>query len=118
MGPWLISVAERVELDAWLGQGRAPLDASLVMLVRGDSQAVRELLPNALDAAKLDAGRVVVWARDSALFSAEEARTLFKDDDSLLAVVLGTDHAVRSWVYESRIQVSDATFAFARAAEV
>jgi hypothetical protein len=49
MGPWLVDVAQRSELDPWL-EGTAPVSAApVVLLVRGDDDVVRELLPNALD---------------------------------------------------------------------
>ena len=43
---------------------------------------------------------------------------LHAHDDAILAAVLGKDHDVRSWVYGHQVEVSDATFAFARATEV
>ena len=39
-----------------------------------------------------------------------------KGDDAILAAVLGSDHGVKSWVYGHQLEVSDASFAFERAA--
>jgi hypothetical protein len=60
MGPWLIDVRTREEFDTWLGDDPPKAHRPVVMVVRGDSTLVREFLPNALDAAKLDERRLVV----------------------------------------------------------
>ncbi len=61
MGPWLVEVKTPEELEPWLDGGPPDRPDSTVMLVRGDGPAIRAFLPNALDAAKVDSGRVVVF---------------------------------------------------------
>ena len=77
MGPWLIDVADRSELDLWLEGGPPYRAGTTVMLVRGDDGDVRSFLPNALDAAKEGAKRVVVWLKKSSLLSDSEQKELF-----------------------------------------
>lgn len=115
MGPWLVDVTQRSELDPWLADDPPTPYRPVVMLVRGDSATVRELLPNALDAAKLDPHRVVVWVKTPEILSEEERRTLFLGDDAIIATVLSEDHKVAGWVYRRAIDVDDAVFAFERA---
>ncbi len=112
MGPWLIDVNDRAELERWLGEAAS---GRLAMVVRGDGPAVRELLPNVLDAAKLDPGRVVLWVKDPALLDGLAPAEGFGRDPRLVAVVL--DHSGRpvSWLYGDQASVADADFAFARA---
>jgi len=115
MGPWLIDARTRDEFDIWLGD-RSPLQRRpVVMVIRGDSPAVRELLPNALDAAKLVEGRLVVWVKDPGLLTNDEAQRFFSSDHSIVAAVLSADRRVESWVYRDRLDVDDAAFAFAKA---
>ncbi len=115
MGPWLVSVARRDELDPWL-EGGAPLPyLPVVLIVRGDGDVIRELLPNALDAAKQQPHRVVVWVRNEDLFHEREAETLFRGEPDIVAAVLAADRRVRAFMYTDRIGVADAAFAFARA---
>jgi hypothetical protein len=87
------------------------------MVVRGDSGEVREFLPNALDAAKTDARRVVVWVRDQTLLSEQETEELFQGDEAILATVLGSERVVKAWVYRDQLQVADADYAFGLATE-
>ena len=115
MGPWLIDVQNRDELDPWLGDEPPTPYRPVVMVVRGDEQLVREFLPNALDAAKLDRRRVVAWVKDVDLLTEEELETVFLSDHEILAAVLSEDHEVKGWVYRDRIEVGDAAFAFRRA---
>lgn len=115
MGPWLVDVAQRSELDPWL-EGTAPVSAApVVLLVRGDDDVVRELLPNALDAAKERPHRIVVWVRDAALLTESEHETFFRSDVSIVAVALSVDHRATAWMSSDRIGVDDAVFAFSRA---
>lgn len=115
MGPWLVDVADRSELDPWL-DGSAPVTyRPVVMLVRGDDEVVREFLPNALDAAKLDDQRVVVWVRDPALLTDDEQERFFRGDETIVAATLDVDHRVRSWVYRDATDVDDSDFAFVAA---
>jgi len=115
MGPWLVDVHDRSELDPWLGDSPPTLYAPVVMVVRGDTPRLREFLPNALDAAKLHPHRVVLWVKDSTVLDEEEIKTLFLDDTTIVAAVLSTDHTVTSWVYENQLSVANATFAFEKA---
>jgi len=114
MGPWLVDIVDRGELDPWLG-GNPPIDYTpVVMLVRGDTQGMREFLPNALDAAKRDPRRVVVWIKDETMLTDEDRQDLFLGDDRVVAAVLGPDHATAAWVYDDQLGVDDAAFAFER----
>jgi hypothetical protein len=115
MGPWLVDVRTRAELDRWLGGNPPTTYVPVLMVVRGDSVAVREFLPNALDAAKLDDRRVVVWVKDLSLLRDTEARDLFGGDGSVLAAVLNHDRTVAVRVHSDRMEVVDADFAFSTA---
>ena len=115
MGPWLVDARNREELDMWL-EGLAPVPyRPVVMVVRGDDTLVREYLPNALDAAKLDERRVVLWVKDESLLEDDDLRDLFQSNDAIVAAVLSEDHRVTSWVYRDQTEVDDADFAFATA---
>lgn len=115
MGPWLVEVQSRGDLDVWLGDEPPTSYRPVVMVVRGDGELVREFLPNALDAAKLEDRRVVVWVRDEGMLTAEELEDMFKADPEILAVALSIDHRVGGWVYRAGIDVDDASFAFRQA---
>ena len=82
------------------------------MVVRGDSDLIREFIPNALDAAKLDEQRVVVWVKDPSVLDDERIWGLFADDHQAVASVLNEDRELAARVYAGRIEVSDAAFAF------
>ena len=115
MGPWLVDIRTRDELDRWLG-GTPPITyRPVLMVVRGDSAVVREFLPNALDAAKLDDRRVVVWIKEPSLLRERESEQLFDDQAAALAAVLNRDGTVATWIHPDRIEVSDADFAFSTA---
>jgi hypothetical protein len=115
MGPWLVDVAQRSDLDPWL-EGTAPVPyRPVVLLVRGDDDVIRELLPNALDAAKQHAHRVVVWVKAPELLEDDETAAFFRGEASIVAAALSADHRVRAWMTSDRIGVDDAAFAFARA---
>jgi hypothetical protein len=88
------------------------------MFVRGDDPLVRGFLPNALDAAKIEEDRVVVWIKAPVLFVGGEERELFGEGDEILAAVLGPTGTVGGWVTPDRVRVEDAAFAFAEAEEV
>jgi len=112
MGPWLVDVVDRGELDPWLG-GSPPVDYEpAVMLVLGDSPRMREFLPNALDAAKRDPRRVVVWIKDETVLTDEDRQDLFLGDERVVAAVLGADHSTAAWVYDDQLGFDDAAFAF------
>jgi hypothetical protein len=115
MGPWMVAVTQRSELQPLLSDTLVAAEGRVLMLVRGDSEVVRELLPNALDAAKLDPGRRVMWIKDEAVFSDEERGELFKDDPSIVAAVVADRPGVCAWMYRDQIAVEDASFAFERA---
>jgi len=115
MGPWLVDVRTRDELDRWLGGNPPTTYRPVLMVVRGDSAAVREFLPNALDAAKLDGRRVVVWVKDLSLLRGTEVRDLFGGDGTVLAAVLNGDLTVAARVHSGRMEVVDADFAFSTA---
>jgi hypothetical protein len=85
------------------------------MLVRGDGPLVRVFLPNALDAAKFDKRRAVVWIRNPGVLDSGRAGELFGEGDWCLAAVLGADGGTAAWVTSDRIGVEDAAFAFAEA---
>ena len=115
MGPWLVDARNREELDMWL-EGLAPVPyRPVVMVVRGDDPAVRELLPNVLDAAKLSPERVVVWVKDPALLSDEERGRMFRDDEAIVGAVLSAEREVTGWLYRDHSEVDDAAFAFTAA---
>ncbi len=117
MGPWLVEVSDRSELESWLAGGFGDDGPSMVMLVRGDGNGVRGLLPNALDAAKLDPRRVVVWVRNENLFTEAEKDGLFGGGGEILAVVLSAPARAGGWMTNDRLGVEDAAFAFAQAEE-
>jgi hypothetical protein len=85
------------------------------MLVRGDGPLVRVFLPNALDAAKVDERRAVVWFRNPGVLDTDRVGEVFGEGDWCLAVVLGADGRTAAWVTSDRIGVEDAAFAFAEA---
>jgi hypothetical protein len=115
MGPWLVDVQTRDELESWLSASPPITYRPVLMVVRGDSARVREFLPNALDAAKLDDRRIVVWVKQEALLKPQELRDLFDADDTAVAAVLRDDRTVAAWVHDDRLQVGDADFAFSAA---
>jgi hypothetical protein len=118
MGPWLIDVVERAELDLWLGGGPPYRVGSTVMLVRGDDHDVRSFLPNALDAAKEGTKRVVVWVKKSSLLSEAEQKELFGNGERVLASVIGIDGRAGGWITRDRLRVEDAVFAFSEAEDI
>jgi hypothetical protein len=87
------------------------------MLVRGDEPLVRLFLPNALDAAKKDDGRAVVWLKDPSVIDSARMTEMFGNGESHLAVVLGPGGDTVAWVSRDRIEVDDAAFAFAAAGD-
>jgi hypothetical protein len=115
MGPWLVDVTDRSELDEWLAGGPPHRAGSSVMLVCGDEPLIRGLIPNALDAAKMETNRVVVWVKDSNMLSVEKKNEFFGKSDSVRAVVLDRSGAVGGWMTSDRISVDDAVFAFSEA---
>lgn len=118
MGPWLVDVTDRSEFESCLAGGASvPANAS-VMVVRGDEALIRLFIPNALDAAKLDPRRVVVWVKDQGLFSDSEQREFFGEGDSVVAAVIGGKGSAGGWVTRDRVQVEDAAFAFDEAEDV
>ena len=118
MGPWLVEVRTAIELEPWLSGGPPERAGSTVMLVRGDGPEVRVFLPNALDAAKIDRRRVVVWFRHPGVLDAHRLGEFFGDGPWCLAVVLGADGKTAAWVTSDRFGVEDAAFAFAEADNV
>lgn len=112
MGPWLIDFDERGELEKWLAD---PNGRPSAMLIRGDSSRVREMLPNALDAAKLDPGRVVLWVKEAELLAELPCAEPFRSDADVNAVVLDRERRPRAWVYDDQIAVSDFAFAYDQA---
>ena len=117
MGPWLVDIYDRSELEVWLADGPSGGRASVVMVVRGDGTSVREFLPNALDAAKRRSHRVVLWVKDPAIFKEPEVVSLFGEGDEVLAAVMGAGANADGWVTRDRLGVEDADFAFAAAEE-
>jgi hypothetical protein len=117
MGPWLVEVNDRSGLEDWLAGGPDKNGPSVAMLVRGDGDGVRGLLPNALDAAKLDPRRVVVWVRNEDLFTEDETAQLFGGGEETVATVLSAPRTAGGWMTRDRIGVDDAAFAFTQAEE-
>lgn len=117
MGPWLVEVKNRTELEGWLARRSGDKEPSVVMLVRGDGNGVRGLLPNALDAAKRDPRRVVAWVKNEDLFTETEKAELFGGGDETLAAVLSAPRTAGGWMTSDRLGVEDAAFAFAQAEE-
>ena len=118
MGPWLIDVSDRTELDLWLAGGPPYRAGTTVMLVRGDDADVRSFLPNALDAAKEGEKRVVVWVKDLSVLHGTEQKELFGESERVLASVLGADGRAGGWITRDRLRVEDADFAFSEAEEI
>jgi hypothetical protein len=114
----LVEVETAQELEPWLGGGPPDRADSTVMLVRGDGPEVRVFLPNALDAAKIDRRRVVVWLRHPGVLDVHRLGEFFGDGPWCLAVVLGADGKTAAWVTSDRFGVEDAAFAFAEADNV
>jgi hypothetical protein len=117
MGPWLVDVTDRSELDLWLAGGPPYRSGTTVMLVRGDDEDVRVFLPNALDAAKEGEKRVVVWVKKAALLGDEEEE-LFAANVQALACVIDADGRAGGWITRDRLRVEDAEFAFSEAEEI
>ena len=115
VGPWLIEVRNPTEIEPWLDGGPPDRSGSTVMLVRGDGPVVRVFLPNALDAAKSDERRVVVWLRNPGVLDSERTEQIFGEGDWCLAAALGGDGRTAAWVSNDRIGVEDAAFAFSEA---
>ena len=115
MGPWLVDVADRGELELWLSGGPPYRAGTIVMLVRGDDEDVRSFLPNALDAAKEGHKRVVVWLKDLSVLDTSEQKDLFGDSDRVLASVIGINGQAGGWITRDRLRVEDAVFAFSEA---
>jgi hypothetical protein len=115
MGPWLVDVQTRDELESWLSASPPTTYRPVRMVVRGDSATIREFLPNALDAAKLDDRRIVVWVKDLLLLRQPEVERLFGGDDTAVAAVLADERTVSAWVHVDRLGVDDADFAFSAA---
>jgi hypothetical protein len=118
MGPWLIEVIDRTELDLWLEGGPPYRSGSIVMLVRGDDPDVRSFLPNALDAAKEGTNRVVVWVKKPSLLSEVEHNEFFGKGERVLASVIGIDGRAGGWITRDRLRVEDAVFAFSEAEDI
>ena len=118
MGPWMIDVADRSELELWLGGGPPHRAGSTIMLVRGDDPDVRSFVPNALDAAKEGARRVVVWVKKSSLLSEEEQKEYFGEGERVLASVVSIGGRPGGWITRDRLRVEDADFAFSKAEEI
>jgi hypothetical protein len=117
MGPWLVDVTDRSELELWLAGGPPYRAGTTVMLVRGDDSDVRTFLPNALDAAKDGVKRVVVWVKDPALLGEEEEK-VFGVNERALACVIGADGQSGGWITRDRLRVEDAEFAFSEAEDI
>jgi hypothetical protein len=117
MGPWLVEAHSRADLESWLQGGPPEFTGSTIMIVRGDGPDVRAFLPNAMDAAKLDESRIVVWLKNTDLLEGPERKHLFDDSDAVLAVVLTGPGQVGGWMTRDRLRVEDAEFAFAEAEE-
>ena len=118
MGPWLIDVSDRTELDLWLAGGPPYRAGTTVLLVRGDDADVRSFLPNALDAAKVGEKRVVVWIKDLSVLDETEEKELFGESGQVVASVVGSEGRVVGWITRDRLRVEDADFAFSEAEEI
>jgi len=118
MGPWMVDVTDRAELDLWLEGGPPYRAGSTVMLVRGDDHDVRSFLPNAFDAAKEGTKRVVVWVKKASLLSEEEQKEYFGKGERVLASVIGIDGRAGGWITRDRLRVEDAVFAFSEAEDI
>jgi hypothetical protein len=116
-GPWLIEPETQAELERWLSSNTPRDVPPIVMLLRGDSQHTRELLPDALDAAKLSSRRVVVWITDDSFLASERVAALLPNDPEVIAVTLDLDQRPRGWVYAGHIDVPTADHAFQQAEE-
>jgi hypothetical protein len=111
----MVEVNSREELDPWLSGGPPARAGSTVMLVRGDGPDVRLFLPNALDAAKQDPKRVVVWIRGTGVLDRQRAEAIFGEGEWGLAATLDARGRAQACVSRDRISVEDAAFAFEEA---
>ena len=118
MGPWMVDVTDRTELDVWLEGGPPHRAGSTVMIVCGDDHDVRSFLPNALDAAKEGKKRVVVWVKNPSLLSESEQKEFFGEGQRVLASVIGIDGRVGGWITRDRLRVEDAVFAYSEAEDI
>jgi hypothetical protein len=117
MGPWLVEVTEVAAIEPWLEHSMGDRPRGSAMIVRGDDALVREFLPNALDAAKLEPGRVVLWIKNPSLLGEGLQRRIFGRGQSAVAAVITIDGNIGGWVSRDRIGVEDAAFAYAEAEE-
>jgi len=115
MGPWLVDVRTRQEFETWMGDNPPTPYMPVVMVVRGDSPLIREFIPNALDAAKLDEQRLVVWVKHESMFTEQEIAELFGGDNEALAAVLSESRRATATIHADRTEVEDADFAFSTA---
>ena len=114
MSPWLVEVTSHEEIVSWLGQESPDADKPVRMIVRGDGPRIREMLPNVLDAAKVDSRRIVIWVRDPTFLTDAESAALFSSSAEILGVVIHGGTAC-GWVYDGATRVADALFAFSGA---
>lgn len=114
MGPWLIEVADRDDLHEWLASESPDPSKTVRMILRGDSPQMRLLLPNAMDAAKKEPGRVVVWIRNDSLLTDPENAAFFDGGPEVVGVVIAGG-SVHSWVYDWMSSVEQTTQAFEEA---
>lgn len=114
MGPWLIELSRRDDLLKWMASESPDPRKPVRMILRGDSPQMRVLIPNALDAAKKAAERVVVWIRDANLLTESEKAAFFDGGPEIVGVVVA-GNSVRSWLYDWASSVEQATEAFEEA---
>ena len=116
-GPWLIEPETLDELERWLSTDTPRDEPPIVMLLRGDTQHTRRLLPDALDAAKLSSRRAVLWINDDSYLRSDRVAGLFPEDPEVVAVVLDLDQRPRGWLYAGHTDVPTADHAFQQAEE-
>ena len=101
-----------------LGFVDTPMEGDHTASVHGLAYCVAPEVADALDAAKIDPRRVVVWIRNPAVLDASRSGELFGDGGWCLAAVLGADGRAAAWVTGDRVGVEDAAFAFSEAETV
>jgi hypothetical protein len=98
MGDKIHLPTTREELEPWLSTPAPPTKPPVVMLIRGVSLQAVDLSVHALNAARRQVYREVVWVKQpSMLLKPEELTRLFQGDADALAVALSIRGEPTAW---------------------